>query len=114
MCEASWRASARGSDRLLFLKALIRLAEAALRLQSSAGARARARWAALVFADPARLGAMLEALSPGDMHDVAQAIADGRPRQHADMAQPTLDRDVAPLEMPPPKRNLLQFGTGPG
>jgi uncharacterized protein len=93
--EGPWRAAPEGSDRRLFLKALIRLAAAALKLRSGspAGVRAHAPWCAEAFADLAKRHTTIDGLSPAALAQLAQDLAAGRLVLHhgAELPQPVLD-----------------------
>jgi hypothetical protein len=96
--ETPWQQAAAGSDRKLFLQALIRLAAAALKLRvgNAAGVRAHAPWCAMVFADLARRHATIDGLAPVDLAGVAHDLGAGtvglRPLDGS--PEPVLDREL--------------------
>ena len=97
--EKPWHQAAAGSDRKLFLQALIRLAAAALKLRvgSTAGVRAHAPWCARVFADLAGRHALIDDLAPAGLAIIARDLGAGtiglRPLDGS--PEPVLDRELA-------------------
>ena len=96
--EGPWRQAPAGSDRKLFLQALIRLAAAALKLRlgSVAGVRAHAPWCAGVFADIALRHIAIDDLDPADLADFARDLGAGSLGLTSldGTSEPVLDREL--------------------